>query len=187
MSKDKKQKDVKDEKVETEVPETENAKTETTETEPVEEVKETELEKARREASEYKDLALRRMAELENFRRNNQNLAKDVRDRTLSEVILQILPAIDSFNRAEEMVSDEKTKSGIGIVKDQLMNVLKKYGVTPIDAIGKDFDPAFHECIMQVDSPDKVGKVIYEIEKGYTMNGKVLKYTKVAVGKEIDK
>ena len=155
MSKDKKQKDVKDEKVETEVPETENAKTE-----PVEEVKETELETARREASEYKDLALRRMAELENFRRNNQNLAKDVRDRTLSEVILQILPAIDSFNRA---------------------------GVTPIDAIGKDFDPAFHECIMQVDSPDKVGKVIYEIEKGYTMNGKVLKYTKVAVGKEIDK
>ncbi|UKI14011.1 MAG: hypothetical protein L6V85_07785 [Clostridiales bacterium] len=82
MSKDKKQKDVKDEKVETEVPETENA-----ETEPVEEVKETELETARREASEYKDLALRRMAELENFRRNNQNLAKDVRDRTLSEVI----------------------------------------------------------------------------------------------------
>lgn len=184
MSKDKKQKDVKDEKVETEVTETE-----TTETEPVapEEVKETELETARREASEYKDLALRRMAELENFRRNNQNLAKDVRDRTLSEVILQILPAIDSFNRAEEMVPDEKTKSGIGIVKDQLINVLKKYGVTPIDAIGKDFDPAFHECIMQVDSPDKVGKVIYEIEKGYTMNGKVLKYTKVAVGKEIDK
>ena len=121
MSKDKKQKDVKDEKVETEVPETENA-----ETEPVEEVKETELETARREAREYKDLALRRMAELENFRRNNQNLAKDVRDRTLSEVILQILPAIDSFNRAEEMVSDEKTKSGISIVKDQLMNVLKK-------------------------------------------------------------
>src|SRR5574344_607434 len=170
MSKDKKQKDVKDEKVETEVPETE-----TTETEPVEEIKETELETARREASEYKDLALRRMAELENFRRNNQNLAKDVRDRTLSEVILQILPAIDSFNRAEEMVSDEKTKSGIGIVKDQLMNVLKKYGVTPIDAIDKDFDPAFHECIMQVDSPDKVGKVSYEIEKGYTMNGKVVK------------
>lgn len=62
---------MKDEKVETEVPETE-----TTETEPVEEIKETELETARREASEYKDLALRRMAELENFRRNNQNLAK---------------------------------------------------------------------------------------------------------------
>ena len=151
MSKDKKQKDVKDEKVETEVPETENA-----ETELVEEVKETELETARREASEYKDLALRRMA-------------------------------IDSFNRAEEMVSDEKTKRGIGIVKEQLIKKKKKYGVTPIDAIGKDFDPAFHECIMQVDSPDKVGKVIYEIEKGYTMNGKVLKYTKVAVGKEIDK
>lgn len=106
MSKDKKQKDVKDEKVEAEVTETE-----TTETEPVEEVKETELETARREASEYKDLALRRMAELENFRRNNQNLAKDVRDRTLSEVILQILPAIDSFNRAEEWCRTKKRKA----------------------------------------------------------------------------
>lgn len=184
MSKDKKQKDVKDEKTETR---SESQEPEIEESVPVEEVKETELEKARREAGEYKDLALRRMAELENFRRNNQNVAKDVRDRTLSEVLLQILPAIDSFARAEEMVSDEKTKSGIGIVKEQLINVLKKYGVTPIEALDKDFDPAFHECIMQVDSPDKVGKVVYEIEKGYTMNGKVLKYTKVAVGKEIEK
>ena len=82
------------------------------------------------------------------------------------------------------MVQDDKTKSGIAIVKDQLLNVLKKYGVTPIDAADNDFDPAYHECIMQVDSPDKIGKVIYEIEKGYMMGDKVLRYAKVAVGKQ---
>ena len=124
------------------------------------------------------------ISELENFRRNNQNVAKDVRDRTLSEVIREFLPAIDSFSRAEQMVQDDKTKSGIAIVKDQLLNVLKKYGVTPIDAADNDFDPAYHECIMQVDSPDKIGKVIYEIEKGYMMGDKVLRYAKVAVGKQ---
>ena len=106
--------------------------------------------------------------------------------RSVSEVILSFLPAIDAFSRAEGMITDEKTKSGVCIIKDQLMNVLARYNVTPIDAVDKDFDPTEHECIMQVDSPDKVGKVIYEIEKGYNMNGKVLRYTKVAVGKEVE-
>ncbi len=148
--------------------------------------KPSQLELARQEAAEYKDLALRRMAELENFRKNNINVAKDTRDRTIAEVITAILPAIDAFTRAEGMITDEKTKSGVGIIHDQLLNVLKRYGVTPIDAADKDFNPAEHECIMQVDSPDKVGKVIYEIEKGYNINGKVLRYTKVAVGKEVE-
>lgn len=146
--------------------------------------KPSQLDEAKREAAEYKDLALRRMAELENFRKNNMNVAKDTRDRTVGELVLAILPAIDSFSRAESMITDEKTKSGVGIVKDQLLNVLKRYNVTAIDAAGKDFDPSEHECIMQVDSPDKIGKVVYEIEKGYMMNGKVLRYSKVAVGKE---
>ena len=174
-----------DEKVKEEEKNEVNTENSDSQPEQVEETPEiSELEKARKEAAEYKDLALRRMAELENFRRNNQNVAKDVRDRTLSEVIREFLPAIDSFSRAEQMVQDDKTKSGIASVKDQLLNVLKKYGVTPIDAADNDFDPAYHECIMQVDSRDKIGKVIYEIEKGYMMGDKVLRYAKVAVGKQ---
>lgn len=145
--------------------------------------KTTPLQSALAEASEYKDLALRRMAELENYRKNNQNLAKEVRDRTLAEVLESVLPAIDGFNRAEELVFDEKTKSGINIIKEQLLQVLKKYNVTPIEAVGLDFDPTVHECIMQVDDNDMVGKVKYEIQKGYKIGDKILRYSRVAVAK----
>ena len=93
-----------DEKVKEEEKNEVNTENSDSQPEQVEETSEiSELEKARKEAAEYKDLALRRMAELENFRRNNQNVAKDVRDRTLSEVIREFLPAIDSFSRAEQM------------------------------------------------------------------------------------
>ena len=145
--------------------------------------KPTPLQLAQAEAAEYKDLALRRIAELENYRKNNQNLAKEVRERTLSEVLENILPAIDGFNRAEELVADEKTKSGIYIIKEQLLQVLNKYNVTPIDAVGTDFDPNVHECIMQVDDNDMVGKVKYEIQKGYRIGDKILRYSRVAVAK----
>lgn len=146
--------------------------------------KPTQLELAKSEAAEMKDMALRKMAELENYRRNNQNLSKDVRERTVAEVIKEFLPAIDAFSRAEGMITDEKTKSGVGIIKEQLLNVLKRYNVTAIEAADAEFNPNLHECIMQVDSPDKAGKVIYEIEKGYMIGDKILRYSKVAVGKQ---
>lgn len=148
--------------------------------------KPTKLELAQKEAADYKDMALRKMAEFENYRKNNQNIAKDTRERVIGEVIAAFLPALDAFARAEQMISDEKTKSGINIIKDQLFNVLKRYDVTPMSSVDKDYNPAEEECIMQVESPDKAGKVIYEIEKGYYMNGKVLRYAKVAVGKETE-
>lgn len=148
--------------------------------------KPTQLEQAKQEAAEYKDMALRKMAELENFRRNNQNAAAAARERAIGDVIYAFLPALDAFSRAEEYISDAKTKSGVEMIKEQLLNVLKKYGVTPIEAIGKEFNPAVHECIMQVDSPEMTGKVVYEIERGYMQNDKVLRFAKVAVGKEAD-
>lgn len=148
--------------------------------------KPTALQAAQAEVAEYKDLALRRMAELENYRKNNANLAKDVRERTVSEVIEAILPALDGFARAEELSLDEKVKSGIEIIKEQFLQVLKKYNVTEIEAVGKEFDPSLHECIMQVDDAEMAGKVKYEIQKGYKIGGKVLRYSRVAVAKSAE-
>jgi Molecular chaperone GrpE (heat shock protein) len=141
----------------------------------------TALEAAKKEAAEYKDMALRKMADLENYRRNNQNLAKDVRDRTVREVLEAFLPAVDGFNRAEELVTDEKTKNGIGIIKEQLLQVLKRYNVTEIEAQNAEFDPNLHECIMQVEDAELDGKVKYEIRKGYKIGDAVLRHSQVAV------
>lgn len=141
------------------------------------------LEKAQKEAAEYKDMALRKMAELENYRRNNQNIILDVRERTIREVLENILPALDGFNRASELITDEKTQNGVNIIKEQLLNVLTKYDVTEIEAIGKEFNPELHECIMQVDNPEMSNKIVYEIEKGYKIGDKILRYSRVAVGK----
>ena len=130
------------------------------------------LEEALKQAAEYKDMALRQRAEFENYRKNNQNLSKEVRERTIVDVLESILPVLDSFDRAEQAITDENT-----------LTVLAKYNVTEIAAAGKDFDPNFHNCIMQVEKEDMAGKVVYEIQKGYMLGDKVLRHSVVAVGK----
>ncbi|MEG1613778.1 MAG: nucleotide exchange factor GrpE [Clostridia bacterium] len=146
----------------------------------------TPLELAQKESAEFKDMALRKMAELENYRRNNLNLVKETRDRTIREVLEAVLPSVDGFDRAEELIVDEKTKDGIKMIREQLVQLLSKYQVTPIVAVGQDFNPELHECIMQVDDPDMVGKVKYEIQKGYKIGDRILRYSRVAVGKKAE-
>lgn len=143
----------------------------------------TKYEEMEKQLAEYKDTALRRMAELENFRKSNREAARDARERAVGEVITAFLPALDAFERARTMIQDEKTMSGVSIIEDKLKLVLEKYGVTPMETSG-DFDPGLQDCVLQVDSPGNAGKVVYEIEKGYYMKGKVLRYAKVAVGRE---
>lgn len=141
------------------------------------------LEEALKQAAEYKDMALRQRAEFENYRKNNQNLSKEVRERTIVDVLESILPVLDSFDRAEQAITDENTLTGLSIIKEQFKLVLAKYNVTEIAAAGKDFDPNFHNCIMQVEKEDMTGKVVYEIQKGYMLGDKVLRHSVVAVGK----
>ncbi len=141
------------------------------------------LDEALKQAAEYKDMALRARAEFENFRKNNLNLSKEVRERTVVEVLESILPVLDSFDRAEQTIKDESTLAGLGIIKEQFKLVFEKYNVTEIEAAGKDFDPKFHNCIMQVDNEEMSGKVVYEIQKGYMFGDKVLRHSVVAVGK----
>lgn len=141
------------------------------------------LEEALKQVAEYKDMALRQRAEFENYRKNNLNLSKEVRERTIVDVLESILPVLDSFDRAEQAITDENTLTGLGIIKEQFKLVLAKYNVTEIDAQGKEFDPNFHNCIMQVEKEDMTGKVVYEIQKGYMLGDKVLRHSVVAVGK----
>lgn len=186
-------KKIKDEKINPKPPLREDAAVEEAQEEALENSEETAasetasepspLEEALKQAAEYKDMALRQRAEFENYRKNNQNLSKEVRERTIVDVLESVLPVLDSFDRAEQAITDENTLTGLSIIKEQFKLVLAKYNVTEIDAAGKDFDPNFHNCIMQVEKEDMAGKVVYEIQKGYMLGDKVLRHSVVAVGK----
>ena len=143
----------------------------------------TPLEKAEKEAAEYKDMALRARAEFENYRKNNLTLAKEVRERTTADVLESILPVYDSFDRAMEAVTDSKVLEGLAIIREQLQAALDRHGVKAIEAAGEIFDPKLHNCIMQVDKPEMAGKVVYEIQKGYRIGDRILRHSVVAVGK----
>ncbi len=105
----------------------------------------------------------------------------------ICEVLEELLTVLDSFERAEGAIKDEKTLEGIAIIKEQLQSVLKCYDVTLIDAVDKPFDPKYHNCVMNVEKPEKIGIVVFEAQKGYMIKDKVLRHSVVAVGAEANK
>ncbi len=149
----------------------------------IEDVKEqpTELDLAKQEVAMYKDVALRLQAEFDNYRRRTNDSVKVSRQDGISEVIVALLPVLDSCGRAESMLSDEKSKEGLQLISKQIMSVLEKYGVEEIQAEGADFNPDLHNAVMQVEDPDNSGKVVEVFQKGYIRSGKVIRYTMVKV------
>ena len=95
---------------------------------------------------------------------------------------------IDNFERAIESVKEnnnlESFAEGVKLIHKQLKEVLKKFGVEEIDAVGKEFDPNVHEAIMQVEHEEKDNVVIQEVQKGYKLRGKLLRPSKVIVSRK---
>ncbi len=141
----------------------------------------TEIELAKQEVAMYKDVAQRLQAEFDNYRRRTNDSVKVSRQDGISEVIVALLPVLDSCDRAEAMVSDEKSKEGLQLISKQIMSVLEKYGVEEIQAEGADFNPELHNAVMQVEDAENSGKVVEVFQKGYIRSGKVIRYTMVKV------
>jgi molecular chaperone GrpE len=144
------------------------------------------LEVKEKEASENQDKYLRAVAELENYKK------RAVRDRADSlkygqeSLIKDILPLVDNLDRAMAHACKsndfEAFKEGLRLVQNQLNGCLEKQGVERIEAAGRDFDPNVHEAMLQVESPDHVhNQVVEEFEKGYLLNGRLLRPSKVSV------
>lgn len=146
-------------------------------------------EEAKAKYNEINDKYLRLYSEFDNFRKRTQKEKVDLYKTAGQEVITALLPIIDDFYRAEKATQDsndvDSIKEGMALIQNKFVNTLKQKGLEEIEsAVGKDFDLELHEAITQIPAPtekDK-GKVIDEIEKGYTLNGKVIRYTKVVVG-----
>ena len=147
-----------------------------------------ENEKLRAEAADWKDKYLRLYAEFENFR-SRTSREKVALISTASEGLMKdLLPVLDDFERslkAMESAADvQSLREGVDLVFHKFTGILQQKGLKPMDAIGKPFDADFHEAITQFPAPDssQKGLVIEEVEKGYSLHEKTIRFAKVVIG-----
>ena len=155
--------------------------------EPQEEVAvEPELEAARAEAAANYDRYVRAVAELDNYRKRTVRMRAETRDETLRDVLLQVAPILDNLRRAlhQETQEAELLKQGVELICGQFNDVLKGYGLAEIESVGQPFDPEVHEALAEVPDDEHVpGTIIEEMEKGYKLNDKVVRYARVVVSR----
>ena len=136
--------------------------------------------------AELNDRVMRTMAEFENFRKRTDKEKADMFENGARNVIEKLLPVIDSFERGLSILSEEEKASpiaaGMDKIHKQFVKALEDIGVTPIEAVGKEFDPNFHNAVMHGDD-DKFGENIVseEFQKGYLYKEKVVRYSMVKV------
>ncbi len=161
------------------------------ETENIEETKDADLseeDKLKAEIAEWQNKHLRLYAEFDNFKRRTSKERLELLQIAGKDVIVDLLPVLDDFERAQksmETATDiEAVKEGVKLVHQKLKNTLSNKGLKEMEAQGKDFDADVHEGITNIPAPtsDLKGKVIDELEKGYYLNDKVIRFAKVIIG-----
>lgn len=173
---------------------TENAEDEAAQTEETEEKKEKKGfgkgkkkdDVCKQKIEELEDRVKRQMAEFENFRKRTEKEKAAMYEVGAKSVIEKILPVVDNFERGLATVPEEEKGSafaeGMNMIYKQLIGELDKMGVKPIEAVGTEFNPDFHNAVMQVESEEyEAGMVAQELQKGYTYNDSVVRYSMVAV------
>jgi molecular chaperone GrpE len=146
-----------------------------------------ELEAAKKRAHEATDQYLRVLAEFDNFRKRSRREYDSLQEYASEKVLSALLTVLDDFDRT--LTAMEKTdnlssiKDGITMVTNKLHRTLEKEGLNLIDCQDADFDSALHEAIHSIEVPaEKKGKVLEQVEKGYRLKDKVIRYAKVIVG-----
>lgn len=140
------------------------------------------------ELLELKDKHIRLQAEFDNYRKRTMKEKMDLIKSGGESVIVNILPVIDDFERAlmafSEMKDDDPLKQGISLIYSKFKEILKQNGITEIEAKEKDFDTDLHEAVTKIPAPKEElkGKVVDVIQKGYLMNDKVIRFSKVVIG-----
>lgn len=148
-------------------------------------------EEPKKEEIDYKAKYFYIAAEMDNYRkrmeREKENLLKYGNERVLND----LLQVVDNFERTVDMLKgdqDAKVKNivtGLNMVTKQFLDTLTKHGLTPVDSIGKDFDPNFHEAMAQEYAEGKKpNEIIKEFQKGYTLNGRLIRAAKVVVASD---
>ena len=135
---------------------------------------------------ELEDRVKRQMAEFENFRKRTDKEKTMMFETGAKSVIEKILPVVDNFERGLATVPEDDENAafanGMKMIYKQMMDELDKLGVKPIEAVGQEFDPNFHNAVMQVESEEyESGIVAQELQKGYMYHDTVVRHSMVAV------
>ena len=144
--------------------------------------------KAEAELADMKDKYLRLYSEFDNFRRRTAKERNDLLKTANQEMVVALLPVVDDFERARQSMQNAQEvvsiKEGVDLIYNKLSNILQQKGLRPMTTIGTPFDAETQEAITQVPAPDESmkGKVMDEVEKGYYLNEKVVRFAKVVIG-----
>ncbi|MFN6374379.1 MAG: nucleotide exchange factor GrpE [Chitinophagia bacterium] len=148
-----------------------------------------EVDLLKAELAEQKEKFIRLYAEFDNFKRRSAKERIELIQTAGKEVIQSMLEVMDDSDRAEKQLqkSEDLTqiREGIQLVFTKLRNILHGKGLKEMKSIGEEFNPDLHEAITEIPVPDEnmKGKVVDEVEKGYTLNDKIIRFSKVVVGK----
>ena len=141
-----------------------------------------ELDTLKANLAEANDRYLRMLAEYDNYRRRSQKERESIYADVRSDTVAKFLPVYDNLSRAVQHETDEETRKGVEGIFNQLKTILEGLGVTEIPAVGKKFDPAVHEALMHIDDEKYgEGEIVLELEKGFKMGDKVIRFAKVQV------
>ncbi len=137
---------------------------------------------------EKEDRYLRLYAEFDNYKRRTQRERLEMMDTAGSKTMKSLLPVLDDFDRAAQLAEkDEATadiwNNGIGLVRKKLLSALSSQGLKPMKSDGEDYNPDLFEAVTEIPSPEMKGKVVDTLERGYTLNGRIIRHAKVVVGK----
>jgi molecular chaperone GrpE len=151
-----------------------------------------ELQKKTKEAEEYRERLLRYAAEMENLKKRLEREKADLLQFANEKLIKELLPVVDNLELALEhgrqLETPESFLEGIEMVHQGLVKALVRFGVTPIDSVGQQFDPAFHNAVMQEEAPEVPDcTVLKELQKGYLLQNRLLRPAMVVVARNPEK
>lgn len=149
---------------------------------------EQEIEQLKQEFEAVNDKYLRLSAEFDNYRKRTLKEKTEMLQTAGSSLLESLLPIIDDFERALKTIDESKNlealKEGINLIYNKFLEFIKSKGVLEIEALNSEFDTDFHEAITKIPAPkdELKGKVVDVIQKGYKMNDKVIRFSKVVIG-----
>jgi molecular chaperone GrpE len=147
-----------------------------------------ELEELGSKLQEISDKYMRLSAEFDNYRKRTLKEKMDLTKSAGEKILVNVLPVMDNFERALQSIDDAKDvealKEGVHLIYNNFKDFISQNGVKEIEAINKEFDTDIHEAITKIPAPsdEMKGKVVDCVEKGYTLNEKVIRFSKVVVG-----
>lgn len=142
-----------------------------------------EIQRLQEENEKLQNFALRMKADMENIKKRNENIARDMYNDGRNDTVLALLPVFDNFDRAMELEMPDGIKDGLSKVKRQIETIFERLNIKEIESLGKEFDPNLHNALMQVDDDENSGKCVQVYEKGYKIGDKILRHASVVVAK----